>query len=85
MMPAAVSCPNGWSVEYSGYMMSISQRYHTSNGMCVDGNAEILPGSERDDNGALVHFLAASCIGSFLPCRPYITSVPLTCVVCSHF
>ncbi|CAH1241046.1 Hypp6294 [Branchiostoma lanceolatum] len=82
MIPARLSCPQGWSKEYSGYLMS-SNHAHQSNKdfICVDGAPNLVPGSSADLNGALLYLVEAQC-GS-LPCGPYISGYELTCVVCT--
>ncbi|XP_078581749.1 uncharacterized protein LOC144865081 [Branchiostoma floridae x Branchiostoma japonicum] len=82
MIPARLSCPTGWSKEYSGYLMS---EKHTHNGnknfICVDGAPNLRAGSSADQDGALLYLVEAQC-GS-LPCGPYISGYELTCVVCT--
>ncbi|XP_078692366.1 short-chain collagen C4-like isoform X2 [Branchiostoma floridae x Branchiostoma belcheri] len=82
MIPARLSCPRGWSKEYSGYLMS---EHHTHNNnknfICVDGAPELRQGSSANSNGALLYLVEAQC-GS-LPCGPYISGYELTCVVCT--
>ncbi|XP_035664930.1 uncharacterized protein LOC118408343 [Branchiostoma floridae] len=82
MIPARLSCPTGWSKEYSGYLMS-SRHNHNSNKnfICVDGAPNLRAGSFADLDGALLYLVEAQC-GS-LPCGPYISGYELTCVVCT--
>ena len=84
MIPAKVSCPNSWTLEYSGYMMSSA--YGNKNNKdyaCVDQNTETLLGSEDNKQGAFLYFVAANCDNSFMPCLPYIQNIPITCAVCT--
>ncbi|XP_066299793.1 uncharacterized protein [Branchiostoma lanceolatum] len=83
MIPARTSCPEGWSKEYSGYLMS-ERHNHPSNKdfICVDGAPNLRTGSSADNNGGLLYPVETQC-GS-LPCGPYNTSgYELTCVVCT--
>ncbi|XP_066267968.1 uncharacterized protein [Branchiostoma lanceolatum] len=82
MIPARLSCPQGWSKEYSGYLMS-SHHSHQSNKdfICVDGAPNLVQGSATDQNGALLYLVEAQC-GS-LPNGPYVNGYELTCVVCT--
>ncbi|XP_078583545.1 uncharacterized protein LOC144866163 [Branchiostoma floridae x Branchiostoma japonicum] len=82
MIPARLSCPQGWYKEYSGYLMS-SNYNHNSNSdfICVDGAPNLVPGSAANDNGALLYLVEAQC-GS-LPNGPYVNGFELTCVVCT--
>ena len=81
MLPAQVSCPNDWTLEYSGYLMTND---HSSGGACVDVNAGYLDGSQADRDGEILYFVVTSCSSSFMPCLPYKHSVPITCAVCTR-
>ena len=72
MIPAQISCPNGWTLEYSGYLMSNSEDNHSSGTVCVDGDGDNLEGSAENKGGEVLYFIVASCGASFLPCPPYI-------------
>ena len=83
MIPATNRCPSGWTKEYSGYLMTTHYGYdHESEFVCVDKDAEPVPGTQSDTNGALLYVVQAHC-NSGLPCKPYIEGYELTCVVCS--
>ena len=82
-VPAQYTCPNGWSMEYNGYLMtdredSDRQRKDT---ICMDKDAEAVPGSQANTNPARVYLMRATCDG--LPCPPYNTNMALPCAVCS--
>ncbi|XP_019637179.1 PREDICTED: uncharacterized protein LOC109479634 [Branchiostoma belcheri] len=82
MIPARLSCPRGWSKEYSGYLMSEHYSHNSNkNFICVDGAPQLREGSSANFDGALLHLVEARC-GS-LPCGPYIDGYELTCVVCT--
>ncbi|XP_019632210.1 PREDICTED: short-chain collagen C4-like [Branchiostoma belcheri] len=83
MIPARLSCPRGWSMEYSGYLMTAPTYHHNSkNFICMDGAPQLRPGSSANLEGASnLHLVEAQC-GS-LPCGPYINGYELTCVVCT--
>ncbi|KAI8489333.1 hypothetical protein Bbelb_330720 [Branchiostoma belcheri] len=82
MIPARTTCPDGWTREYGGYLMAA---YHghaaRSVFVCMDGEPEVLPGGERDQNGALFYLVEARC--GALPCPPYVEGRELPCVVCT--
>ena len=82
-VPAWYTCPNGWSMEYSGYLMTELGRSNRQrkNTLCVDKDAEAVPGSLADTDPAVVYLMRATCDG--LPCPPYNTGMALTCAVCS--
>ena len=79
MIPAWRHCPNGWTVEYTGYLMSEYQVKATYE--CVDLNPQSVPGSHTDTDGGLFHHVEATCNG--LPCPPYDPQKELTCAVCT--
>ena len=81
MIPAKLTCPHGWTREYHGYLMSGHLNQHSSTFECVDHNAEAVPGSQSNVNGALLYHVEADCSG--LPCEPYLPEKELTCVVCT--
>ena len=83
---ASYLCPSGWSREYYGYMMSegtYSDRQRKST-ICVDANAEAVPGGGVRTNPALVYFPTVECVhNSELPCHPYVDDRILSCAVCT--
>ena len=48
-VPAQYTCPNGWGMEYNGYMMT--EREHSDrqrkNTLCMDKDTEAVPGSQQ--------------------------------------
>ena len=83
MVPARNSCPSSsWTLEYSGYIMTARDIYHRSSFECVDKDAESIPGSSSDINGALFYHVEATCTG--IPCSPYDPQKELTCAVCTR-
>ena len=83
MIPARITCPSSWMEEYEGYLMATNNN-HKSNVVyeCVDKNAETVPGSYANTDGALFYHVVATC-GTGLPCHPYVTNKVITCVVCT--
>lgn len=83
MIPGTNKCPPGWTREYYGYLMTSRYNHaHPSEFVCVDVDAEVVPGSHIDTNGALLYMVQGDC-GHALPCKPYIHGSELTCVVCT--
>ena len=84
ILPGRNKCPNGWTLEYDGYLMS-AHYGHTgrTQAVCVDKDADGVPGSISDDGGSsmLWYTIQASC-GS-LPCGPYVQGREITCAVCT--
>ena len=82
---ASYLCPSGWSREYYGYMMSeiaYSDRQHKST-ICVDVNAEVVPGSGTSTGPSLTYLMSVECTNSELPCPPYVDGRILSCAVCT--
>jgi len=49
--------------------------------ICVDEDAEYVPGTQANKDGALLYPVEGVC-GS-LPCNPYVNGRELTCAVCT--
>ena len=83
MIPAKISCPRSWTREYYGYLMT-EYRVHNRNSLyeCIDHNPDLIPGTAKNTNGALFHFVEAVC-NYGLPCGPYVARRAVTCVVCT--
>ena len=84
MVPARTQCPDGWSMEYAGYLAAdytgSTSAHQRSSYMCWDEAPEVAVGG-TSQNQALIHPVEVHC-GS-LPCSVYVTGRELTCVVCS--
>lgn len=82
MIPGRDLCYDGWTVEYSGYLVTgYSGDTAPSNYACLDTRPEVEAGDFEDKNGKLVYIAEAEC-GS-LKCPPYVQDREITCVVCS--
>ena len=82
MIPAKVTCPLTWTTEYQGYLMAeLFSHKHNAVYVCVDKDAESIPGSGASTNGALFYHVQAQCNG--LLCPPYDKEKELACVVCT--
>ena len=83
MVPARNSCPSSsWTLEYSGYIMTEYHGHHRSSFQCVDKDAEPIPGTISNTNGALFYHVEATCSG--ILCGPYEAQKELTCAVCTR-
>ena len=83
MIPARTQCPDGWTTEYAGYLVSdfaLGATRHRSSYVCWDEAPEVSAGETSQDQ-AVVHPVEVLC-GS-LPCFLYPTGRELTCIVCS--
>jgi len=82
MVPARTQCPDGWTSEYAGYLIS-EMNYSTkkrSSYICWDEAPEVAVGGTSKDP-ALIYPVEVQC-GS-LPCSVYVSGRELTCIVCS--
>ena len=83
MIPGKVTCPQSWTIEYIGYLMTeFSDHARNLPFECVDKDAEAVPGEAANTNGALFYHVGAEC-GVGLPCPAYEAYRPITCVVCT--
>ena len=81
MIPARISCPSSWTLEYYGYLMSSLHDQSRTSAECIDVNPENLPGTGANTNGALFYFIESLCIAEV--CPSYVIGNELTCVVCT--
>ena len=83
MVPAKLTCPTNWTLEYAGYLMTEHINHRRSTYECVDKDAESVPGLDaQSSNSALLYHVEPNCAG--LSCSPYDAQKELTCVVCSR-
>ena len=82
MIPARTQCPDGWTMEYAGYV--VADRHDgarkRSNYVCWDEAPEVAVGP-TNQNQALIYPIEVHC--GTLPCSVYHNGRELTCVVCS--
>ncbi|XP_076825532.1 uncharacterized protein LOC143471071 [Clavelina lepadiformis] len=82
MIPGRDTCPDGWTKEYSGYMMGNAYgAKHTTSPICVDNKPQVVPGTEGEQHGEYLYMVETDCHS--LPCEPYIAGRELVCVVCT--
>ncbi|XP_078364886.1 uncharacterized protein LOC144649286 isoform X2 [Oculina patagonica] len=82
IMPARNDCPSGWTEEYHGYLMTENYGHKKQRDfICVDENAESVPGTKANKNGALLYPVQGQC--GALPCGPYVAGREFTCAVCT--
>ena len=82
MIPATINCPSGWTREYYGYLMTSSKNENSGSFICMDRNAQEIPGSQgQTDEAHDLWNVEAYC--SIIPCPPYNDYKELTCAVCS--
>ena len=79
--PAARSCPEDWTTEYRGYLMSGNAEGHRQSTLCVDEYPEGVCGEEEDGDGAELYHMVAGEDG--LDITPHHRDGELSCVVCT--
>ena len=81
MIPARTQCPDGWTTEYAGYLVSEwTNDRHRSSFVCLDEAPEIAVGGIAQHQAA-IYPVEVSC--GTVPCSHYVSERELTCVVCS--
>ena len=80
MIPSHYVCPDGWRMEYNGFIMA-GRHNHAGSSMytCIDKAVEQISGSGGDHGGHQMYTIYAFS-GHFLP---YISGYAMTCVVCT--
>ena len=53
MIPAKRTCPEGWTMEFRGYLATDMNQFSSKDFVCLDEAPEGLTGSYADNNGAL--------------------------------
>jgi hypothetical protein len=83
MIPARRECPDGWTLQYKGYVHSQAsgKGYQMNEYICVDEAPEVAVGA-TDQNQAVIYAVEVHC-GS-LPCSVFMSGWELTCVVCAR-
>ena len=83
MIPARFTCPQSWTIEYYGYLMSQSKAHSRTMFVCVDHNIDNFAEYKGENSLANFYNVEASCHG--LPCGPYNynDNKELNCVVCT--
>ena len=82
-IPAKMQCPEKWTLEYKGFLMSGHNGHQRTMFECVDEALEGLSGSASNENGGLFYNVEATCNG--IHCPPYSTDRELMCVVCTRY
>ncbi|XP_022110550.1 uncharacterized protein LOC110990063 [Acanthaster planci] len=82
LFPAKLGCPEDWTEEYRGFLMSGKySEEQRSKAVCVDQAPEAIPGSQGNREGSRLYIVEGQC-GSLL-CPPYVNGREITCTVCS--
>ena len=83
MIPGRYTCPDTWTVEYSGWLMTAYTIRSRSVFMCLDKTPETVIGRAASNNGAQLYHVEADCSVGQLPCPNYDDRKEMACVVCT--
>lgn len=82
MYPGKLTCPQGWTAEYQGFLMSEFTSDHRTEYVCVDEAPEGVANGQANEDGAGLFLIESRC--GTLPCPPYDPNgKEITCVVCT--
>ena len=82
MIPARLTCPDGWLLEYDGYLASQHYTEQTAEFICLSFGMEATRGSNASNvNGGTLYVVEAVC--GALPCPPYVGGNEIACAVCT--
>ena len=81
MIPGTYLCPQNWTREYHGWLMTQRNDYTKATYECVDAAPEALTGGQPAENGAFFFHVEPRC--GLLPCPPYDPQKEMTCAVCT--
>ena len=83
MIPARMECPDLWTKEYEGALMSEYRGHHCTMYECVDTDAEAVPETSANRDPTQFYHVEANCNG--MPCgtNMYDAEKELMCVVCT--
>lgn len=81
MFPGRANCFPGWSMQYTGYLMTNYRDRAAFEYFCLDKYPEGSTGGIKEDHQNLIYLVEARC-GS-LPCPPYVEGREVACSVCS--
>ena len=79
-IPAGLTCPDQWTVEYRGYLMSSHANSYRRSVVCVDADPDSVCKDPPNRNGALFYHIEASGVGLS---EYYEPERELSCVVCT--
>ncbi|KAG1684939.1 hypothetical protein GQR58_009279 [Nymphon striatum] len=82
MIPAMTSCPQGWSLEYKGYLMAPNYKQRRMNYACVDEAPE--PNKSGVNTAGGLWWQPVEIVCGAIPCPQYVNGHEVSCVVCSR-
>ena len=82
MVPAKLTCPQNWTLQYHGYLGAGHFDDYASEFICIDSDPEYIEGSRQlNGNGLLIYPVQTGC--NSLPCPKYKSGRYTPCAVCT--
>ena len=83
MIPGRLTCPDTWTVEYTGWLVADRNNLNRAMFICLDKSPEAIIETSPSIEGARMHHNEAACSSTGLPCPPFDATKELSCVVCT--
>ncbi|PIK57801.1 putative short-chain collagen C4-like [Apostichopus japonicus] len=83
MIPGRYSCPNGWQVEYNGFIVADKYTYYRTEFVCLDRYPTSRSTPQGDSLNSEMFLVEAMKSPNGGICPPYTDGYEVTCAVCS--
>ena len=83
MIPGRLSCPDTWTVEYTGWLVADDSNVNKAIFICLDKTPDATIRTPARLQSARMHHIEAACSSTDLPCPPFNATKELACVVCT--
>ena len=83
MIPGTYECPDTWTTEYSGWLVSEKNDHKRTEYVCLDKTPETRTDGSGSKDGALMYHVVGGGGGYGIPNPPYDGRKELSCVVCT--
>ena len=83
MIPGRLTCPDTWTVEYTGWLVADRNNLNRAEFICLDKTPDATIKTSTSIQGARMHHVEAACSSTGLPCPPFDATKELSCVVCT--
>ena len=84
MIPGRLTCPDTWTVEYTGWLVADRNNGRRTMFICLDKTPDAtIKTSTSSLKSARMHHIESACSSTGLPCPPFDGTKELACVVCT--
>ena len=84
MIPGRLTCPDTWTVEYTGWLVADRNNGNRAIFICLDKTPDAtIKTSTSSPESARMHHVESACSSTGLPCPPFDATKELACVVCT--